>query len=133
MNKNVEIKNQSTSIKTNIEELIIINNKNEIELHSNGRDCFIELNEISHITQEKDCVVIYCLTINAFIDDRPLNNFEAKLVKHGFIKANFNTLVNTQNISCVLFGNNRSVVLTNNIEIKISRRRLYEFKILVNN
>ncbi len=56
-----------------------------------------------------------------------LKEFEIELEDYGFIRVNHNSIVNVYHIRSIERGNNRVLTLSNNLIIKISRRKLYKF------
>ncbi len=83
---------------------------------------------VSHIVGGKAFSIIYTIDNKTYMGSKNIGRFENELKKHGFEKANGCTLVNIKHISSVCDNNKRVITLSNNIEIKISRRRKYKFK-----
>lgn len=87
--------------------------------------------DVFYLEQVACDVFIYGKLGNHILHKISLDGLDSELVHQGFIMANNKTLVNTQNIECFYLGNNRSILLNNGTQIKISRRKLHLFKELV--
>jgi len=133
MTEYIEIEKQPFTNTINVKEMTGLYSKKKFLIHSKEGNISVFINEISHIVQEKDYTTIYTMSNGVFHDNRQMLKIEKELTGCDFLQANFKTLINTGNISCIYFGNNRSIILTNNTQIKISRRRLHLFKALVKN
>jgi len=100
--------------------------KNEISIKINSN--VLTIDTITHLVKYGDYTKIYTEKNEVYNDDNLLHEYENELSGFGFIKANNKTLVNIGHIDDIYFGKVRGLMLKNNIQIKISRRKVYKFK-----
>ena len=80
------------------------------------------------------CIGESCYTTFYFADKRNivitklLKDVEQILIKNNFLRINKNSLVNLNYIKSYCLGKEAKVILTNNVELTISRRKKVEFK-----
>ncbi len=100
---------------------------NKIVLKTKGILNFIEMDKITHITCEGSLTTVYTINNSDFVISKILKHFERELLNFAFLRANNNTIVNMMHVKEIQSSPKRSMLLTNNIEVKISRRKLYLF------
>ena len=100
---------------------------NKLVLKTKGILNFIEMDKITHLTCEGSLTTVYTINNSDFVISKILKHFERELLNFGFIRANNNTIVNMMHVKEIKSSPNLKMYLTNDIEIKISRRKLYLF------
>ena len=88
----------------------------------------INIENITHITCNAYHTTIYTIDYKTITISKRLKSFETELCKYGFIRANYNVLVNVKNIMEFQKKNKRCIILSNKEQVKVSRRKLCLFK-----
>ncbi len=89
---------------------------------------FIDISDVVFL-QRDGCYTIFNLVNEDKVAvSKQLKHFEEELERLGFLKANYNTLINARYIGSLFSNHYRRVIKIQNKEIKISRRRNYLFK-----
>ncbi len=91
------------------------------------------MENITHLTCDGNVTTIYTVENRTSNISKPLKYFETELSEKGFVRANHNTIVNCKNIMDYIKGHYNTIILTNNVKIKISRRKVHLFKDFFNN
>jgi DNA-binding LytR/AlgR family response regulator len=112
-----------------MDDLISKQKSEPISFHS--KESRLDKSDIYIVKQMDNHITIHSRTNKISVDSVSLKMFEREYKDFGFIMANNNTLVNTEYIECFYLGNNRSLILSNGIQIKISRRKLHLFKSII--
>jgi len=92
---------------------------------------FIEISEILYLQCDGYLTTIYKIDMSRIDVAKLLKDFEDELSKHGFLRANHCTLINTRHIHTLKICKQQKVIYIKDVEIKISRRRFYLFKELL--
>lgn len=89
---------------------------------------FIEMKDITHIECNGYISTVYTIDSVSYTVSKLLKHFEEELDRFGFVRANRSVLVNLNYVQKYISGSSRTLQLTNNITICISRRKAYIFK-----
>jgi len=101
---------------------------NKIILKEKGRSTLIQTDQITHITCKGSLAKVHTTRNKNFAITKLLKQFESELMIFGFLRANYNTIVNMIHVREIQGSPNRKMILANDIEIKISRRRMHLFR-----
>ena len=104
-----------------------IQKNNKIVFKTKGIKNFVEMDKITHLKCEGALTTVFTNNNSDCVISKPLKQFERDLLNFGFIRANNNTIVNMMHVKKIQSSVNRKIYLTNDIEVKISRRKLYLF------
>ena len=91
----------------------------------------IEIEKIVFISQERETSTFFLYGGESIEVYEDIDTIENNLNKHGFIKANHKMLVNTEHIHSISEEGKRIITLSNNYKIKISRRKIFQFKLII--
>lgn len=102
----------------------------KIILKEKSKTSLIDIRKITHIKCDGHISTIYTINNVNISVSKLLKHFESELAEFGFIRVNHNTIVNTMNIidycnNCMKNKFIRKIVLINNVEINISRRKMH--------
>ena len=86
----------------------------------------VELREIILITCEGYLTTLLMEGGLSVKISKLLKEFEIELENYGFIRVNHNSIVNAYHIISIDRGKNRLIILSNNMKVRISRRKLYK-------
>ena len=100
----------------------------KVILKEKGKTKQIDMENISHLTCKGHLTTIHTIENESTTISKLLKYFEIELAEYGFIRVNHNTIINIKNISGFKCGNKRCVILENNLNINISRRKMHKFK-----
>lgn len=89
---------------------------------------FINMEDVILLTCEGYITKILTTNFRTFKVAKILKKFEEELKDFGFIRANHNTIVNAKHIHTIHGTKKRKLILINDIEVTISRRKYYQFK-----
>ncbi|MEP7169950.1 MAG: LytTR family DNA-binding domain-containing protein, partial [Bacteroidota bacterium] len=107
-----------------------LNAKNEtafkLSLSKGNRQYFISPQEIYYCKADDNYTKVYLKDNTEFIITKTLKEVDEMLHEYGFIRTHKSSMVNKIHIANL--KNDSAVVLNNNVEIEISRRRLQEVK-----
>jgi two-component system LytT family response regulator len=87
---------------------------------------FIETANVTHITCSGSLCTIHSTCEKSISICKLLKHFEEELASSGFVRVNHNTLVNFNHIANIKLGKYRKLILADNTEVKISRRKMYK-------
>ncbi|MDR1543774.1 MAG: LytTR family transcriptional regulator [Prevotellaceae bacterium] len=96
---------------------IIIKERNKANL--------VPIDEITHIVCSSYMCQIYIISGSCINVSKLLKEFELELAEVNFLRINRCTLVNLRYINTIKFGKNPTITLCNNLNFKISRRKLH--------
>ncbi|MBN2682293.1 MAG: LytTR family transcriptional regulator DNA-binding domain-containing protein [Bacteroidales bacterium] len=100
----------------------------KLVLKEKGKTHFVDLDIITHLSCEGYITKIHSIDNEEIIVSKLLKHFEIELAEQGFIRANHNTIINMSKIDSIQTSRKRTVKLINGMEINISRRKLCNFK-----
>jgi DNA-binding LytR/AlgR family response regulator len=103
-------------------------NNKMVHLREKGKTTIIEIAQVVLMTCEGYLTTIQTADNKLISLSKSLNKFEAELEELGFVRPNHNTLINGRFISAIFTGNKRLIILANDVEVRISRRKLYRFR-----
>ena len=92
----------------------------------------IDIDVITHLECDAYITTIHLLRQKSICVSKLLKYFEDELAVVGFIRVNNNTIVNPKYISEISSSEGKRIILLNNSKIKVSRRRSYIIKELLN-
>ena len=93
----------------------------------------VDMEKITHLTCESYLTTLHLIDNITITISKQLKHFEAELAEYGFIRVNHNTIINTKCILSILGGCKRMIILTNNSNVRISRRKMFYIKCLIEN
>lgn len=105
----------------------------KLSITEKRRTKFIDIDAITHLQCDGYITIIYLNNNESIAVSKLLKLFENELTEHGFLRANNNTIINTRYITGIYSKSDGKVVEINNLQIKISRRRLFLFSNLIKN
>lgn len=85
----------------------------------------IELNDITYISCQGYLSEVYTRNNSKITVSKLLKHFETELSNSGFIRINHNTIINSKYLETIERGGKRKIILVGNIELYISRRKMY--------
>lgn len=97
--------------------------KDKITVKTQGKINMIVISDITHITCDGYVSTIHTICENNTKVSKLLKEFENELAECGFIRVNHCTLVNFKHITAIKLNKIRTLLLTNNTNIVISRRK----------
>jgi len=89
---------------------------------------FVEMDEITHLQCDGHLTTIHTINNESFTVSKLLKNFEEELLIFGFVRVNRATIINMLYVAQYIGGCKRVVKFLNNIEISISRRKVFYFR-----
>ncbi len=101
---------------------------NKIIVKEKGKSTLIKTDQITHITCIGSLSKVHTINNKSYSITKLLKQFDSELSNFGFMRANHNTIVNMMHVNEIYGFQKRKLLLTNNIEIKISRRKMYLFR-----
>lgn len=87
----------------------------------------VDIRDIRHIRGVDYMSLIFTKNKNYLVNIL-FDEIQESLSEFDFIKINYNTTINTKNIRSLKLGYKRSIRLDNDVTVRISRRRLSDFK-----
>lgn len=100
----------------------------KIELREKGKIRLIERDKITYLICDGYLTTVYTSDNNQFTVCKLLKQFETELYEFGFIRLNYNTIVNMKYVCEIQTTPERIIILKNNTQITVSRRRKYLLK-----
>jgi len=97
--------------------------KDKITVKTQGKISMIVISDITHITCDGYLSTIHTISENRINVSKLLKEFEKELAECSFIRVNHCTLVNFNHITAIKLDKNRTLSLTDNTNIIISRRK----------
>ena len=88
----------------------------------------LDTEEILYCHGESSYTTIFFINERKIVITALLKNFENTLINDGFFRINNNILVNLNFVKNYSLGKDSKVVLLNNMELPISRRKKIDFK-----
>ncbi len=101
---------------------------NKIILKEKGKTTLIQTDKITHLTCRGSLTTVHTADNNNYIITKLLKQYETELSKFGFIRANNSTIVNMIHVCEIRCSTKRKIILANDVEVNISRRRMYLFR-----
>ncbi len=92
----------------------------------------IDIESITYLTCSGYVTSIHLKNNEKYNVSKLLKLFENELSEIGFIRANYNTIVNLKYASKIESSLGKKIIIINNLPITISRRRVYVFRHLFN-
>jgi len=97
----------------------------KIALKEKGQITCVAINDITHISCTGYLSTVHTVNNKMITVSKLLKDFDEELSKSGFIRVNYNTLINSKHIETVKRGEKRKITLVNKVEVGVSRRRMY--------
>jgi two-component system, LytTR family, response regulator len=121
-------KKESEFFKKNLRELMSPNKEEEtkIALHTSDGIQLVLISDIIYCKSDNSYTT-FCLKSDNFITvSNPLKKYEDLLINRNFIRIHQSYLINVKAVSKLVKNNGNYVVLSNNLTLPISRRKLEE-------
>ena len=106
-------------------------NDQKLKIKEKSQISFIEMSEILYLQCEGYLTTIYLVNKTSVAIAKLLKDFEDELTQFGFLRVNHYTLINVRHINTLKICKQQRVVFINDVEIKISRRKLHLLKELL--
>jgi|ERR1035437_7795262 DNA-binding LytR/AlgR family response regulator len=99
---------------------IVINEKTKTNL--------VPIKDIIYLVCDSYITTCHLINNESISTAKLLKHFEQELVDYGFLRVNFNTVVNVKHITKIVKVDNKKFITINNYNIRISRRRSHLLK-----
>jgi len=106
-------------------------NDHKITIKEKSQISFIDTSEILYLQCECYLTTVYLVNKTNMDVAKLLKDFEDELTKFGFLRVNHHTLINIRHINHLKICKQQRVILINDVEIKISRRKFHLLKELL--
>ena len=88
---------------------------------------FVQVEEIIWLSSDRNYTSFYLRNGQQLVASRTLKDFETLLSPYGFIRVHHSSVINPQHVMEYLRGEGGVVIMSDNTEIEVSKRRKQEF------